>query len=216
MAAQEQAIRTNYIKHNIDKTRDSPICRVCGKKGETISHIICECRNLTQKEYKKRHENVARLVHWEICKKYNLSRTEKRYHHIQDGVITHENIKLLLDFSIHTDYEIEHRRPDIVVELKSEKGCLIIDIAVAGDNRIKQKEHEKREKYQDLKREIARLWGHRKVSVIPVVVGMLGCVTKDAEQYLEKIEIKVRTDLIQKTALLGTARILRKVLEISG
>ena len=49
MAGQEQAIRTNYIKHNIDKTRDSPMCRVHGKKGKAINHIICECSNLAKK-----------------------------------------------------------------------------------------------------------------------------------------------------------------------
>ena len=90
---------------------------------------------------------------------------------------------------------------------------MIIDIAVPGDTRIKQKEQEKIEKYQDLKREIARLWRLRKVSVIPVVVGALRCVTKEAEHYVEKIGIKIRTEVIKKTALLGTARTLRKVLE---
>ena len=59
MAAQEQAIRTNYIKQNIDKTRDSSMCRVCGNKGEIIRHIISECSNLAQKEYKRRHDNIA-------------------------------------------------------------------------------------------------------------------------------------------------------------
>ena len=54
----------------------------------------------------------------------------------------------------------------IKIELKSEKECLIIDIAVPGDTRIKQKEQEKVEKYQDLKREITRLWSLRKISVI--------------------------------------------------
>ena len=56
-----------------------------------------------------------------------------------------------------------------------------------GDTRIKQKEQEKIEKYQDLKGEIARLWRIREVSVIPVVVGALRCVTKEAEHYVEKI-----------------------------
>ena len=114
---------------------------------------------------------------------------------------------------INTDYEIEHRRPDIVVVLKPKKECLIIGIAVPGDTRIKQKEQGKIEKYQDLKREVARLWCLRKVTVIPVVVGALGCITKNAEQCIEKIGIKIRTEVIQKTALLGTASILRKVLE---
>ena len=31
-AAQEQDIRTNYMKHNIDKTCENPMCRLCGKK----------------------------------------------------------------------------------------------------------------------------------------------------------------------------------------
>ena len=39
-AAQEQAIRTNYVKHYIDKSSDSPLC---GKRGESIQHIVSEC-----------------------------------------------------------------------------------------------------------------------------------------------------------------------------
>ena len=31
-AAQEHAIRTNYIKHHIDKASDSPMCRLSGEK----------------------------------------------------------------------------------------------------------------------------------------------------------------------------------------
>ena len=52
MAAQEQAIRTNYVKYRIEKSRDSLTCRMCGEKWETVSHIISECSKLAQKEYK--------------------------------------------------------------------------------------------------------------------------------------------------------------------
>ena len=38
-AAQEQAIRTNYMKYHIDKTCESPLCRLSGKKGESVQHI---------------------------------------------------------------------------------------------------------------------------------------------------------------------------------
>ena len=34
-AAQEQVIRTNYIKRHIDKT--SPLCRLCGKKVKVFN-----------------------------------------------------------------------------------------------------------------------------------------------------------------------------------
>ena len=35
-AAQEQAIRTNYMKYHIDKTSENPLCGLCGKKGESV------------------------------------------------------------------------------------------------------------------------------------------------------------------------------------
>ena len=39
-AAQDQALRTNYVKHHIDKTLESPLCRLCGEKGDYQPH--CE------------------------------------------------------------------------------------------------------------------------------------------------------------------------------
>ena len=78
-AALEQAIRTNYIKYRIDKTSDSPMCRLCGKKGESVQHINSGCEKLAQKEYKRRHDNVAKNVHWDICNKNGLEDSEKWY-----------------------------------------------------------------------------------------------------------------------------------------
>ena len=59
-AAQEQTIRTNYIKYHIDKTSDSPMCRLCGKKGESVQHRTSGCEKLAQKEYKRRHDNLQK------------------------------------------------------------------------------------------------------------------------------------------------------------
>ena len=75
------------------------------------------------------------------------------------------------------------------------------------------KEGAKIEKYQDLKREIGRLWGIKRLEVVPVVVGALGVVSNRLDAWLEKLGVTMRTGLLQKTALLGTARILRKLLE---
>ena len=49
-AAQEQAIRTNYVKFKIDKTAESPMCRLCNEKGESVGHVVSECKKLAQKE----------------------------------------------------------------------------------------------------------------------------------------------------------------------
>ena len=76
-AAQEQIIRTNYVKHHIDKTSESLMCRLCGKKGESVQQLVSECDKLAQKEYKRRHNNVAKKVHWDLCKKNGIERTKK-------------------------------------------------------------------------------------------------------------------------------------------
>ena len=75
-AAQEEAIRINYVKHKIDKTAQSALCRMCDKKSETISQVASEFEKLAQKEHKRRQDNVARIVHWKLCGKYNLKRSE--------------------------------------------------------------------------------------------------------------------------------------------
>ena len=74
---------------------------------------------------------------------------------------------------------------------------------------VKLKESEKRGKYLDLARELKKLW-NMKVMVIPVVIGVLGTVTKGLVQRLEGLEIRGRDVTIQTTALLRSARILRK------
>ena len=120
-AAQEQAIRTNYVKYHIDKSIDNPLCRMCRKRGESVQHIISECEKLAQKEYKRRHDNVAKKIHWELCKKIGLEHMEKWYEHEPEGVADNESVKLLWDMNIQCDNVTEARRPDIVIIDKKEK-----------------------------------------------------------------------------------------------
>ena len=77
IAAQDNAIRTNHIKARIDKTQQNSKCRLCGDRDETINHIISECSKLAQKEYKARHDWVAKVIHWEMCKKFKFDHTNK-------------------------------------------------------------------------------------------------------------------------------------------
>ena len=106
------------------------------------------------------------------------------------------------------------RRPDIVFIDKKEREVVIIDVAILGDDRVKDKELEKLEKYQLLKDEIAKVWRVRKVIVVPVVIGALGAVSVNFKEYMKRIGANARLEVIQKTALLGTAKIVKKVLSV--
>ena len=79
---------------------------------------------------------------------------------------------------------------------------------------MKDKELEKLEKYHLLKDEIAKVWHMQKVIVVPLVIGVLGAESVNFTEYLKRIGVNVRLEVIQKTTLLGTAKILRKVLSL--
>ena len=128
-------------------------------------------------------------------------------------MLENEDYKILWDFSIQTDHVIEARRPDFVVVHKKERSCKIIDFAVPGYSMIEEKEKDKIEKYQELGRELQKIW-NVKVKIIPLVIGSLGAIPKQFINRLKQIGITAGTAPVQKTVLLGTTRILSKVLKI--
>ena len=213
VAAQNQSIRTNLVKAKIDKSKGNSLCRVCRKVDESTDHIVSGCRKLAQKEYKRRHDNLGKIVHWKLARKCNFEAGDKWYEHEPKSVLENEDYKILWDFSIQTDHVIEAWRPDLVVVDKKERSCKVIDFAVPGDSSIEEKEKNKVEKYQDLGRKLQKIW-NVKVKIIPLAVGSLGAVPKQFVNRLKQIGITVGTAQVQTTLLLGTAIILRKVLEI--
>ena len=157
---------------------------------------------------------MARYIHWQLCGKCGLERASSWYEQKPEGVVESENFKILWDFTVQCGRKIEARRPDIVFIDKKEREVVIIDVAIPGDDRMKDKELEKVEKYQQLKDEIAKVWHVRKVIVVPVVIGALGAVSVNFKTYMKQIGVKVSLEVIQKTVLLGTAKIPRKVLSL--
>ena len=151
----------------------------------------------------------------EACYKLacNFEVGDKWYEHEPESILENEDYKILWDFSIQTDHVIETWRPDMVVVDKKERSCKIIDFAVPGDSRIEEKEKDKIEKYQDLRMELQKM-RNVKVKIIPLVVCTLGAIPKQFGNKLRQIGITAGTAQVQKTVLLGTTRILKKVLEI--
>ena len=77
IAAQDNAIRTNHIEGRIDKTQQNSKCRLCDDRDETIKHIISEYSKLAQKEYKVTHHWVGKVIHWEMCRKFQFDHANK-------------------------------------------------------------------------------------------------------------------------------------------
>jgi hypothetical protein len=87
---------------------------------------------------------------------------------------------------------------------------MLIDVAISGERNLIQKEAEIL-KYKDLTIEIQRMW-NVKTRAIPVIIGVTGTISKSFRKYASTIPGKREVKELQKTAILGTAHILRKVL----
>jgi hypothetical protein len=88
---------------------------------------------------------------------------------------------------------------------------MLLYVAIQGDMNVIQKEAEKILNYKDLTIEIQRM-GNVKTGVIPVIIGATGTISKPFTKYVSTIPRNHDVRELQKTAILDTAHILRKVL----
>jgi len=119
---------------------------------------------------------------------------------------------VLWNQAVHTDREVTANKPDIIIKNKKEKTCTLVNVAIPADRNVVQKEAEKKLKYKNLCIEIQRMW-NLKCTIVPVIIGATGIVTRNLRKNLETVTGKHSIDSLQKTAILGTSHIIRKILQ---
>lgn len=110
-----------------------------------------------------------------------------------------------------TQSEIAADLHDIVVKNTRDKKRNLIDVAIPSDQNTSIKVLENSSKYKDLEIEIARIC-QVKIEIIPVVLGALRAIRN--VQRSSSVKSQEIFNEIQKTTLLRTGHILRKVLSI--
>ncbi|XP_029640427.1 uncharacterized protein LOC115215409 [Octopus sinensis] len=144
--------------------------------------IVSECIKLAQSPYKRGHDNVTKIVHWRLCEKYGLERTQKWYEHKSEGINANNKYKVLWDFTTELDLLNDSRKPNIFAVDDCKKEAKIINITIHGDARVGDQELEKIEKYKLQNDEITRMWVMKKETVNPIVVGAPGSLTNRFEK----------------------------------
>jgi hypothetical protein len=112
---------------------------------------------------------------------------------------------------VQTDRTIPNNKPDIIIQDNEKATCMLLDVAISGDRNVVKKQSEKILKYKDLTIERQRMW-NVKTRAIPVVIGATGTISKSFRKYVSNIPGNHDVRELQKTAILGTAHIQRKVL----
>ena len=91
-----------------------------GEREKSMIHLCAECKKLAQKEYKQRQSNIARIVPLKIWLKFRLVWGINWYSHKTESAFENDQVKILWDFNVQTDYVIENRRPNITILYKTE------------------------------------------------------------------------------------------------
>ena len=214
VAAQDQALRTRYYEHHILHRDVSPTCRVCSAGLETVDHIVAGCSAMAPTDYTYRHNQVASIIHWNICRHFQVPVECRWYRHQPDRLVETDDIVVMWDTTIPTAGKIKANRPDICLRDKKANTCLLIDISCPADGNVGRKHAEKLAKYGDLRVEVSRMWQCR-TQVVPVVLGALGTVHAGIARWLDIIPGHHNLQHLQKAVLLGSARILLKVMSSS-
>ena len=116
-------------------------------------------------------------VHWQLCGKAKLERAFQWYKLIPGQVVENAGFKNLWDLNLPYNRMVDARRPDIIFYDKQAKEAKVIDMALPGNSRVKDKKLEKTEKYQLLCEKIGKVWKMKKVTVVPIVIGAFAAVS---------------------------------------
>jgi len=214
VAAQDQVLQTKYYVTKILNTETDSKCRLCQQFDETINHIVSACPILAKERYIKRHDRVCAQLHFNICKVTGVQLDKKQwYEYVPKLVDTSQGgkITILWNQQVQTDRTIPNNKSDIIIRNNEKGTCMLIDIAISGERNVIKKEAKKILKYKDLAIEIQCMWNVKR-KVIPVIIGATGTISKSIRKYVTNILGKHEVKELQKTAILGTAHILRKVL----
>ena len=161
------------MKKSIDKTQQNSKCR-CDHRDETINHIISECCELAQKEYKTRHDWVDKGIYWDICWKVKFDLTKKWYMHNPASVPENVIHKVLWDFDIQTYHLISARRLDlIVINRELAKVWTLLSRLTTGWNWKKVKRRISASVLLGIEKKL-----NMKVTIMPIVFSAFGTVTK--------------------------------------
>jgi hypothetical protein len=127
--------------------------------------------------------------------------------HMPKPVCEEGDVTVLWNQAVHTNREVTANRPDIIIKNKKEKTCTLIDVAIPADRNDVQKEAEKKLKYKSLCTEVQRIWNLKGNN------WSHWYSNEKLKETFGRYTKKHLIDSLEKTAVLGTAHIIRKVLQ---
>ena len=64
---------------------------MCRRVDESIDHIASARSKLAQKEYRRRYDNLGKIVPWKLARESNFEAGDKWYEHEPESVLDNED-----------------------------------------------------------------------------------------------------------------------------
>ena len=195
-------------------------CRYCFSHGETVEHLVAGCRVLLNSEYLTRHKRALMVLVVAWAKEYELIGEDTVWYKErwqQRTVLENGKAKLVWDFEFSLRKTNTSRRPDLILEDKKSKKIWICDMACPQQQNIEAKQLEKLTKYTQVAYELRERRPGYKITVIPLIIGVLGGGMKSALDELSNVSNKNElakqvAGEMQKTILMDSESTIHKVL----
>ena len=139
---------------------------------------------------------MEKVIYCELWKRLNFAHTDQWYMNRPESFFENEK-----------KFSRIFRWPDLMLVNRKKRASQLGDFVVLADYKLKIKENEKLDKYQNLARALKKLW-NMKLTVIPIKAEALRIIQQNLEKRFEELESRRKIKFVQTSAL---TRILRKV-----
>nr|CAI5858217.1 unnamed protein product [Callosobruchus analis] len=217
MACQDGVINTlvyrgRVMGMNVPDTH----CRACRQAPETLMHLLSTCKTYAGTAYVHRHNVAVRVLYYHLRHSYGIDETPVLPYAPGDieSVVENERCRIYWNYSFPTLELVQANKPDIVLLDHQQKTMFVIEFSAPAEVNIVSKEEEKRTKYQELLRQLRRLWPDYTVSLLVMVIGSLDGISNTLLSALRAIPVcraaaHILAASMQKAVILGSLRLLR-------
>ena len=150
MTMLEQTVETRSWKETRGLA-DNGSCRICTQHSETVEHLIARCTKLAKSEYLTWHNRELMILAVAWTKQQELVDQEAIWYKQRWDrgiVLENDKAKLVWDFEFHLRKTTTARRPDLILELKTDKKIWICDMVCPQQNNIGREQKREVDKIQ--------------------------------------------------------------------
>ena len=164
-------------------------CPHCNNGPKNVEHLATFCGRMLEFDYKKRHDEVVRCLHFMFTKRYGLNGKKKLKNYKVQKVVGDEKVKIKSDMAILTELRLEHYKPDLMIHDIRKKEITLVEVGITNKNILDKTELEKAHKYAILANELKCIHPGTQVTTIPVVMTWDGLVTRHFKRYMKQLQV---------------------------